>query len=187
MNLKLPLKIFVFLIGICIGTVCNTLIAQSACATCSTVTTFTANLSANPNSTYTVTSGRSGQCCQGSGSDRCIRFEVTVHPNATQIQFLVSTGNNGTWTLNCNTANLYTPNSKPCLNGLTTFCITYCNPGGSSDTYTITTSSGFSGGSDVTVRNGCAGKLTVSGLSESSITWNSISPGTAGQYNSYLS
>lgn len=160
--------------------------AQSSCSTCTAVTTFTANLSANPNSTYTVNSGRNGLCCQGAGSDRCIVFEVTVHPNASQIQFLVSTGNNGTWQINCDTPT-YTPSSKPCLNGLSSFCITYCNPGGAADTYTITTSSGFAAGPDLQLRGGCVGQLTVSGLNESSITWNSVVPGTVGQYNSYLS
>jgi len=159
---------------------------QSACNTCSVVTSFTANLSANPNNTYTVASTRTGLCCQGAGSDRCIRFEVTVHPQAAQIQFLVSTGNNGTWEINC-AAPVYTPSSKPCLNGLTSFCITYCNPGGASDTYTITTSTGLSAGADISLRAGCAGKLIVNGLNEPSILWNSVFPGATGTYNSYLS
>jgi len=159
---------------------------QSACSTCSVVTSFTANLSANPNSTYTVASIRNGLCCQGSGSDRCVRFEVTVHPQAAQIQFLVSTGNNGTWEIDC-AAPVYTPSSKPCLNGLTSFCITYCNPGGASDTYTITTSSGLAAGADINLRAGCAGELTVNGLNEPSILWNSVFPGATGTYNSYLS
>jgi gliding motility-associated-like protein len=159
---------------------------SQACATCTGVTTFTANLSASPINTYTVNSTRNGVCCQGSGSDRCVRFEVTVHPLATQIQFLVSTGNNGTWQINC-TGTVYTPASQPCLGGLTTFCITYCNPGAAADTYTITTSSGFGAGADLNLRAGCSSKLTVGGLTESTITWNSVVPGTSGQYNSFLS
>lgn len=162
--------------------------SQSACATCTTVTqNYTVNLSSNPNNTYTVTSIRDGKCCNGTGgSDRCIRFEVTVHPSAAQIQFLVSTGNNGTWQIDCQ-GTVYTPNQKPCLNGLTSFCITYCNPGGSADTYTISTSTGLYTGADLSLRAGCAGQLTVNGLNESSILWNSVFPGAAGAYNSYLS
>ncbi|MCF8424165.1 MAG: PKD domain-containing protein [Bacteroidia bacterium] len=161
-------------------------IFSQSCATCSAVTSYTANLTSNPNNTYTVTSNRNGQCCQGSGSDRCVRFEVSVHPSATQIQFLVSTGNNGNWEINC-APPLYTPSSKPCLNGLTNFCITYCNPGGGSDTYTITTSTGLGTGADLNLRAGCTGSLSVRGLSEPSITWTSVFPGAAGAYNSFLS
>jgi len=162
--------------------------AQSACNTCTvTSSTFTANLSANPNSTYTVSSKRTNFCCQASGSDNCVRFEVTVHPQAAQISFLVSSGNNGTWEINC-TGPAYTPGQKPCLGGIgTSFCITYCNPGNNTDTYTITTSSGLSTGADISLREGCAGQLTVGGLNESSIIWNSVFPGAAGAYNSYLS
>lgn len=38
-----------------------------------------------------------------------------------------------------------------------------------------------------TINNGCSAILNATGVSSVSVTWNSISPGTSGQYNSYLS
>ena len=89
------------------------------------VKTFTVNMTASPNMTATVTSKRDGQCCQGSGSDKCIRFIVNVHPSAAFFQISILPGNNGTWEIDCDPTKKYTPNQKPCLNGLTNFCVTY--------------------------------------------------------------
>ncbi|MGZ3921495.1 MAG: hypothetical protein ACXVC7_14440, partial [Bacteroidia bacterium] len=160
---------------------------QSACLpTCSAVTSFTVNLSANPNNSYTVSSVRNGQCCFGSGSDACVVFFITVNPSATEIKFFKSGGNNGFYQINCS-GTQYNPTNPVCLNGLTQFCLTYCNPGGNNDTYTITTSSGFSASPDFSLRAGCSGTMTVSGLTPSSINWTSITGSVQGQYNSYLS
>ncbi|MDQ3050990.1 MAG: SprB repeat-containing protein, partial [Bacteroidota bacterium] len=158
------------------------------CNTCAAVTSFTVDLSSKPDTSWTVNSTRSGQCCTGSGSDKCIVFYVTVNPAATEIRFVYRNGsaNNGAYQINC-TGPAVSPGTPLCLSGLTTFCITYCNPGNSSDNYTITTSSGFAAGPDFTLRSGCSDTLTVTGLVESSLNWTSVYPGIAGAYNSYLS
>src|SRR3990172_629762 len=92
---------FLFLVSFCYLIKSDIVSAQAACSTCTAVTTFTVNLTSNPNNTYTVTSNRNGRCCQGSGSDKCIRFNISLHSQATEVQFLVSTGNNGTWEIDC--------------------------------------------------------------------------------------
>jgi gliding motility-associated-like protein len=158
----------------------------TACTSCSNVPSFTVNLSSNPNNSYTVSSVRNNKCCQGIGSDACIVFYVTVHPQATEIKFFKSGGNNGNYQIDC-MAPSYNPTNPVCLNGLTQFCITYCNPGNNNDTYTITTSAGFSVSPNFTVNQGCTAKMYVSGLTPASVTWNSIFPGVSGQYNPYLS
>jgi gliding motility-associated-like protein len=159
---------------------------QSCVPTCSAVTSFTANLSSNPNNTYTVSSVRNGKCCHGVGSDACVVFYVSVHPSATEIKFFKSGGNNGTYQINC-MAPTYNPTDPVCLNGLTNFCLIYCNPGNNNDTYTITTSSGFSATPNMTLSSGCTGTMAVSGLNPNSITWTSITGSVQGQYNSFLS
>jgi len=166
----------------------NSIFSQNACNTCSNVPSFTVNLSNNPNNSYTVSSQRNNKCCQGSGSDNCVVFYVTVHPSASEIKFFKSGGNNGTYQINCQ-APSYNPTAPVCLSGLQQFCITYCNPGNNNDTYTITTSAGFSVSPNFSVNAGCTAKMYVSGLTTSSTspTWNSIFPGTSGQYNSFLS
>src|SRR5688500_13358435 len=83
--------------------------AQSACVpTCSAVTSFTANMSSNPNNSYTVSSVRNGKCCFGTGSDACVVFYVSVHPSATEIKFFKSGGNNGFYQINCG-GTMYNP------------------------------------------------------------------------------
>ena len=160
----------------------------AACAECEEngVKTFTVNMTASPNMTASVTSKRDGQCCQGAGSDKCIKFFVTVHQSAAFFQLQINPGNNGTWEIDCDPTKKYTPNQKPCLNGLTSFCITYCNPGNNADTYTFTTSSGFATGPDLSLRLGCTKQLTVNGLIENTIQWNSVPPNSGGVYNNFL-
>lgn len=43
------------------------------------------------------------------------------------------------------------------------------------------------GGDDITINNGCVGRLSASGYNASTVTWHSIYPGASGAYNSYLS
>ncbi len=74
-----------------------------------------------------------------------------------------------------------------CVSGMTTVCITYCKPGGDNPIYTITASGAIHGSSDITLRQGCTGVLSVIGLQPASVIWTSIFPGAAGSYNSYLS
>ena len=176
-------KIYLLFIGVLFFLGLDSDLKAQSCPTCTAVTTFTANLTANPNNTYTVSSVRTGQCCQGTGSDNCVVFQVSVHPQASQIRFFKSGGNNGTYEINC-APPIHNPTDVVCLGGLTNFCITYCNPGNNNDTYTITTSSGLSTGADLHLRAGCSGKLTVGGLTESSITWTSAPTNTV--YNTYL-
>src|SRR5262245_27264782 len=119
----------------------STAVSQT-CPTCSTVTTITVDLSANPDTTRIISSSRNGKCCQGSGSDKCIVFNVTVSPRATEIRFIYKNGsaNNGSYEINCDPATEQAPGTPQCLGGLTSFCLTFCAPGNANDPYSITTS-----------------------------------------------
>lgn len=155
---------------------------------CGAVTTFNVDLSAKADTTWSVVSTRSGHCCGATGSTKCIRFLVIVNPKTTEIGFDVqkpSPPGGAFYQVNCGTpTSLGTP---LCVQGLDTFCITFCKSGGDAPTYVISASLGYSSSPDFTLRENCTGEMFATGLNEPSINWTSISPGAVGQYNSYLS
>ena len=157
------------------------------CTSC-TATTITVNLSANPDTVWTYTGTRNGSCCGIESGQRCIRFNVTVHPQATQIGFNVANPappGGAFYQVDCGPqTSLGTP---LCITGLSTFCISFCKSGGDSPNYTISSSRTFSTSPNITLSQGCTGQIGVTGMLTSSIQWTSIAPGAVGQYNSYLS
>src|SRR5258705_3189224 len=108
---------FLFLVGCFLS--CTQVTAQS-CSTCSGVTSFTVDLSSNPDTSWTTSSSRNGQCCQGSGSDKCVVFNVTVSPKASEIKFIYKNGsaNNGSYEINCDPTTNRPPGNSECLAGL---------------------------------------------------------------------
>ncbi|MFN3916592.1 MAG: gliding motility-associated C-terminal domain-containing protein [Flavobacteriales bacterium] len=160
--------------------------AQAACAGC-TATTFNVNLSAATDTSWSIASTRNGTCCGITGSN-CIVFNVTLNPASDLLSFNVtnpSPPGSGFYQINCGPQiSIGTP---ACVNGLTTLCITYCKPGGDSPTYHIVATRTVEASPDITIREGCTGVLSVNGLQPASIQWNSIAPGSPGDYNSYLS
>jgi gliding motility-associated-like protein len=146
------------------------------------------NLSANPDTVWTYTGTRLGSCCGISGGQECIRFNVTVHPQATQIGFNVANPappGGAFYQVNCGAqTSLGTP---LCITGLSTFCISFCKNGGDSPNYTIASSRTFTTTPDITLSQGCIGQIGVTGMQTSTVQWTSIAPGSVGQYNSYLS
>jgi gliding motility-associated-like protein len=164
--------------------------AQSCSCSLGSLPTYTIDLSGNPDTTVVVNSTRgTSHCCTSSGSDRCIKFIVTVNANSTQFGFSVSNGNNGLYWLDCNGTGT-APGTPLCLTGgVTTFCVTYCNPGGNADDYTLSASRGFVASADLVLRAGstCTGLMRVQGIQKTSINWTSIAPGALGAYNSFLS
>jgi hypothetical protein len=159
------------------------------CIPCDAGTTsFPVNFSSTPDTTYSLTSPRSGHCCGATGSTQCIKFEVTVHPQTTEIGFSVanpSPPGGAFYQVNCGPpTSLETP---LCVTGMTSFCISFCKSGGDSPTYTISASQSFAASPDVTIHSNCATDISVTGLDEPTITWTSIFPGPTGTYDGYLS
>lgn len=159
------------------------------CTSCeASVPVINIDFSSNPD-TSVVISGitRGGHCCTATGGSRCIRFNITVHPLSANVSFSTSdNGVSGFYQVNCGTP--YSTGTPQCIAGLSTFCITYCKNGGDAPDYTIKVGRGFGVSTDISVRGDgtCPKKLSVSGLNEASIVWNSIYPGLPGAYNSYL-
>ncbi|MES2141116.1 MAG: PKD domain-containing protein [Bacteroidota bacterium] len=153
---------------------------------------FAADLSLDPNGTWvSPPSTRDEICCGVTGPPppRCIEFSVTLSPDAVAINFEIASGAPPAGAL------FYQINCGPeiavgdpiCINGPGPFTITFCKPGNNINTYKITSMAGPKPSPDLTVGNGCTIKMSTSGLIKSTISWNSIFPGTVGAYNSYLS
>jgi hypothetical protein len=158
----------------------------SQCTNCS-ANTITVNLSSKADTAWVQTNiARSGTCCAGSN---CVKFVVYLNPGSDLLNFNVTNpapSGSAFYEVNCGAP--VSIGQPACISGgQGTVCITYCKPGGDSPNYHIIASRTVKASNDLTLRVGCVGTMTIGGLSASTVTWTSISPGIAGQYNSYLS
>lgn len=152
----------------------------------SQVTTIDIDLSGSKDTSVTITTNRNGNVCSGTN---CVKFNITLNPGSDLLSLDVKNpappGNSAFYQVNCGSQTSLA--SPVCISGQTTVSVTFCKPGNDKPDYTITASSLVKGSADITLRQNCSGIMSVTGLQTSSIVWNSIYPGTAGQYNGYLS
>ncbi|OCX51945.1 hypothetical protein BEL04_18265 [Mucilaginibacter sp. PPCGB 2223] len=146
--------------------------------------TIPVDLSSSANASVNVSSGRNGNYC---GDNNCVVFVVTINPGSDLLN--ITSGqlaHSDNYTVNCGPQ---TPVGTPvCVSGLTSpIYVAFCKPGNNTITYTITASTAVKASNDITLRQGCTGSMSVTGLDAATVTWTSIYPGTAGAYNSYLS
>lgn len=150
---------------------------------------FSVNLTGAPSGTWVSPAVvRDGACCDQSA--RCIKIVVTLDPLAAGITFAVASGANpgGALAYEVNCVGPPTPSGGPiCLPGGATYTLTFCKVGNNQNTYQLTSIPGVVAGTDIIINDGCTKGLSVTGLNPTTTTWNSIAPGTPGQYNSYLS
>jgi gliding motility-associated-like protein len=151
-----------------------------------TATSFDVDLSASIDTTVSFQSTRNGDCCTG---NNCIRFNLTINPACSFVNFTVQNpappGNAAYYQVDCGPqTSLGTP---ICIVGKTNVVITFCKPGNDNPIYTITAAGALKGSDDISVREGCTGVMSVSGLQLATINWTSIYPGSQGTYDSYLS
>lgn len=158
----------------------------------SNVPTIIIDLSANPDTTWVMyevdAPDRLGQCCGVPASQDCIRFEITLHPNAAGVFFdYDGAGAFGSlsWQLNCGTA--YNLKDTICVTDPGPFTLTFCKPGGDNGNYSLVSVPKPTFPQDQFVPRNCMQPVEVLGVTGSSVTWQSISPGAPGQYNSNLS
>ncbi|MES2836632.1 MAG: T9SS type B sorting domain-containing protein [Bacteroidota bacterium] len=167
----------------------------SPCAT--GVPSFTANLTGKPDSIWTsVASSRSkgtatGSCTQGccGNGDNCHQINITLDVNAVGIKFdIIGSGlGNVTYQINCGDPIDFDRDAVICLTGVGPHKLTFCKPGDNEFGYKVSSVAKPTSGTDVIVSNECIGRPIASGFVTSSTTWNSISPGASGAFNSYLS
>lgn len=155
------------------------------------VPTYVIDLSANPDTTWVLFEAdaldRNGQCCGVSSSENCIKFEITLHPNAAGIFFdYDGAGAFGSlnWREDCGTP--HSLKDTICVTELA-FTLTFCKPGSDNGNYTLISVPKPTFPADQFVPMNCIQPVEVIGVTASTITWQSISPGTPGQFNSYLS
>lgn len=150
-------------------------------------TTINLDLSGNRDTTVVITStSRNGNVCSGSN---CIQFNITLNGGSDLLSLNVQSpappGNSAFYQVNCGPQTSLA--SPVCISGMTSVSVTFCKPGNDKPIYTISASSLVKGSDDIALRQGCSGTMSVTGLSAASVNWTSVYPGTAGQYNSYLS
>ena len=158
------------------------------------------DLTGQPEGLETVTTRKADKCCiekKPNGTDKdpgwCASFNVLLDPDAVGVTILIDGGptpHGQEWKLNCTPIN---GGDVVCLPGGTYNLFTFCKDGigepQRSNNYTFTSVIGAVTGGEAYARVGgddCDVQLDVGGIT-SEWSWNSISPGTPGQYNHYLS
>ncbi|MBL7963492.1 MAG: PKD domain-containing protein [Flavobacteriales bacterium] len=155
-----------------------------------TVPTLAVDLSASPSATWiSPPMQRQDNCCGTTAPDRCIRFIVTLHPQAQGILFNICAGAVPPgalyYQINCGPATAV--GAPICLNGPGPHELTFCKPGNNSNQYCISSIPAPSAGPDIAVNEGCTGQITSSGFAPGTVQWNSVFPGPTATYNTYLS
>lgn len=131
---------------------------------------------------------RVGNCCSSEHPDKCIEFEFVLHPDAYGINFDIYSGAvpPGALYFQVDCGPLTMVGEPLCLNGTGPFHLTFCKPGNNVNEYILQSLPDPSASPDVSLYSGCQAKLGVKGVDESTVTWNSIYPGSFGQYNQFL-
>lgn len=162
----------------------------SSAQNCDSITPFfQADLSAAPNMSWTSPLiARDGNCCGTSAPDKCIEFEILLHPDAISINFEISSGAVPPgalfYQINCGPP---IPVGQPiCLSGAGPHNLTFCKPGNNSNGFTITSYPAPTPGPDITLNTGCTDFIFGNYYDESTVTWKSVFPEVVGFYNDYL-
>jgi len=154
---------------------------------------FTVDLTGNPTGTWISPQVvRDGSCCGGGANQvNCIEMMITLDPSAIGINFSVFSGANPGGSLyyqvNCQGVPVSTGTGNICLNGPGPHYISYCKVGNNQNEYAITSIPGPTATADITITEGCSVGMNVQGMIPATVSWNSIGPGTPGQYNNFLS
>lgn len=162
----------------------------SSAQSCDSITPFIqADLSAAPNMSWTSPLvARDGNCCGTSAPDKCIEFEILLHPDAISINFEISSGAVPPgalfYQINCGPP---IPVGQPiCLSGAGPHNLTFCKPGNNSNGFTITSYPEPTPGPDITLNTGCTDFIFGNYYDETTVTWKSVFPEVVGFYNGYL-
>jgi gliding motility-associated-like protein len=160
-------------------------------AQCSSITpAYTVNLSASPTATYLSPSiTRADTCCLGVVAGDCLKFTIFLNPNAQGINFGFASGAQPPgalfYQINCGPPTAV--GTPICLSGTGPHVLTFCKPGGNSNTYSVSSIPNPSLPDTISLRSGCTQTLAASGFSPATITWGAINGGTnTGLFNSYL-
>lgn len=155
---------------------------QTVLSQCSNLTpSFTVNLTASPNASYTSpNTTRVDTCCGGVLAGDCVKFTIFLHPQSQGINFGFASGAvpPGALFYQIGCGVTQSVGTAICLNGPGPHILTFCKPGGNANTYSITAIPNPSAPDSVFVRDGCAQVLSTTGFSVPTITWGAINAGT---------
>ncbi len=154
------------------------------------VPSLVVDLSNSPTATYiSPSTSRNGYCCGVTGNVQCIRFELTLHPDAQGFNFSVCEGAvpPGAMYYQVNCGPQIVVGTPICIDGPGPHIITFCKPGNNSNRYCITSIQAPSAGPPIALNEGCTGSITSAGFAPGSVQWTSVFPGPVGAYNNYLS
>jgi gliding motility-associated-like protein len=169
------------------GLMTNALLAQP----CSSNTpSFSVDLSGQASGTWVSPRVvREGNCCGSEFPDVCIEFIITLDKDAIGIVFDIESGAKPSgalyYQIGCSAP--VAVGTTLCLPGVGPHRLTFCKPGKNLNTYSIRSLRGPTVIPNVTAYTECSEPLQATGFLESSVVWNSISPGSVGAYNSLLS
>jgi gliding motility-associated-like protein len=191
LNLTKTIKLLVFTV---IGVV--SLNSSYVMAQCDPITpVWNIDLSNNPDTVWDrKAEQRNGYCCDATGTDRCINFIVTLHPNAAGIYIGVrNPGPSGAmyFVFECDPDLKFIVNrDTACVDGPGPHSITICKPGNDNPIYTIASIAGAEISPPIVVTDACVDTIGVAGMIKSSIVWNSVldadGGNTVGEWNSFL-
>lgn len=175
--------------------VLNPLAPACHCSECLTSNSFYAiDFRTIPSGTITILNPeRKDKCCDADKQELCISFSIYIPAGGVGLQILVdgghpngSGGGNNFWKVDCEEVE-FLNNDFVCLAGDNYYLFTYCKSGqNSNNSFTFTLLEGLVQAPDITARVSCNSQIIVN-TTASGVVWNSISPGTPGQYNNYLS
>ncbi len=148
------------------------------------------DLQGNPDSAWiSLPIVRDGQCCTTNHPDNCVQFRIILDEDAIGFVFGVGSGANpdGSQAGQISCGDPFVLGEGICLTDSDrTFNITVCKPGSNAQIYGVISFGGLVIPGDMEARINCDNEITVSGVSSTSTTWTSISPGAQGMWDHFL-
>ena len=145
------------------------------------VPTYIVDLSGDPAGTFlSCEVVRDGQCNCALGSERCVEFIVTLHPDAIGVVLRKASGSNASgnqdFIVNGDCVNIGKLDQRYCISGVGPHSIVYCESGGNNHTYEIISVPSNIVAPTVVVAEGCNARIEVSGsIDGSTATWTGVS------------
>jgi hypothetical protein len=157
------------------------------CSPCADTLSFhTVDMIGQPNGDTTILDVvRYDKCCDAT-KDYCAAFNVRIDDDAVGVIITVNGASPSPmdWRIDCNTVVIH--GDTICVPGGEFHLFTYCKPGQNANDFRFQSVAGIILAGELTTRVKCNTQLSVEG-EITNPEWNSVYPGTYGQYNGYLS
>ncbi|MES2592741.1 MAG: PKD domain-containing protein [Bacteroidota bacterium] len=149
------------------------------------------NLTANPtavfSNSYPTIGPLTTNCCPSSASDgnRCVKFNITLHPGAMGIKFEMNPAQSGgVYRVGCSSTPVNV-GAPVCLTGPGPHVLTFCNSAQITSLFKIISIPKSTAGPDISVSQGCSKIINAGGYDSTTVVWTSVPNNPA--YNALLS